>query len=61
MSVKGSIASIKTAIMKSSGERTTPEVVTAAWAVIHFVGGVMLASARLLGTAGPFGMAAVTT
>ncbi len=60
MSVKGSIASIKTAIMKSSDERTTPEVVTAAWAVIHFVGGVMLASARLLGTAGPFGMAAVT-
>ena len=59
MDMKGSIAAIKDAITKSAAERTSPEVISAAYAVVHLIGGVLLASARLLGSAGPFGMAAV--
>ncbi len=59
MDVKVSIAAIKDAITKSAAERTSPEVISAAYAVVHLIGGVLLASARLLGAAGPFGMAAV--
>lgn len=59
MDMKGSIAAIKDAITKSAAERTSPEVISAAYAVVHLIGGVLLASARLLGAAGPFGMAAV--
>ena len=57
--MKGSIAAIKDAITKSTAERTSPEVISAAYAVVYLIGGVLLASARLLGAAGPFGMAAV--
>ena len=59
MDMKGSIAAIKDAITKSTAERTSPEVISAAYAVVYLIGGVLLASARLLGAAGPFGMAAV--
>ena len=59
MDMKGSIAAIKCAINKSTAERSSPEVIGAAYAVMHLIGGVLLASARLLGAAGPFGMAAV--
>ncbi len=59
MDMKGSIAAIKCAINKSAAERSSPEVISAAYAAVHLIGGVLLASARLLGAAGPFGMAAV--
>ena len=59
MDMKGSIAAIKDAITKSTAERTSPEVISAAYAVVYLIGGVLLASGRLLGAAGPFGMAAV--
>lgn len=59
MDMKGSIAAIKCAINKSAAERSSPEVISAAYAAVHLAGGVLLASARLLGAAGPFGMAAV--
>ena len=59
MDMKGSITAIKDAITKSAAERTSPEVISAAYAVVYLIGGVLLASARLLGAAGPFGMAAV--
>ncbi len=59
MDMKGSIAAIKGAINKSAAERSSPEVIIAAYAAVHLIGGVLLASARLLGAAGPFGMAAV--
>ncbi len=59
MDMKGSIAAIKGAIGKSAVERTSKEVISAAYAVMHLIGGLLLASARLLGSAGPFGMAAV--
>ena len=59
MDMKGSIAAIRGAISKSAAERSSPEVISAAYAVLYLMGGVLLASARLLGSAGPFGMAAV--
>ena len=59
MDMKGTIAAIKVAIGKSAAERTSKEVISAAYAVVHLIGGVLLASARLLGSAGPFAMAAV--
>ena len=45
MDVKVSIAAIKDAITKSAAERTSPEVISAAYAVVHLIGGVLLASA----------------
>lgn len=59
MNMKDPIASIRGAISRSASERASAEVVTAAMAVVHMIGGAVLASARLLGAAGPFGMAAV--
>lgn len=59
MDMKGSIAALKHAVANSAPERTSPEVMAAAMAIVHLIGGVLLASARLLGAAGPFGMAAV--
>lgn len=59
MNIKNPIASLKGAINKSTSERTSPEVIAAAMAVVHMIGGAVLASASLLGSAGPFGMAAV--
>ena len=52
MDMKGSIAAIKDAITKSTAERTSPEVISAAYAVVYLIGGVLLASARLLGGVG---------
>ena len=46
MDMKGSIAAIKDAITKSTAERTSPEVISAAYAVVYLIGGVLLASAR---------------
>lgn len=40
MDVKVSIAAIKDAITKSAAERTSPEVISAAYAVVHLIGGV---------------------
>ena len=45
MDMKGSIAAIKDAITKSTAERTSPEVISAAYAVVYLIGGVLLASA----------------
>ena len=59
MDVKGSIAAFRTAVRRSAAERSSPEVIAGAWAVIHFISGFVLAGARLLGAAGPFGIAAV--
>ena len=39
MDVKVSIAAIKDAITKSAAERTSPEVISAAYAVVHLIGG----------------------
>lgn len=58
MDMRGSISAMKQAVLKSIPERDSPEVISAAYASVHLVGGLLLASARLLGTAGPFGMAA---
>lgn len=38
MDVKVSIAAIKDAITKSAAERTSPEVISAAYAVVHLIG-----------------------
>ena len=59
MDVKGSIAAFRTAVRRSAAERSSTEVIAGAWAVIHFISGFVLAGARLLGAAGPFGIAAV--
>lgn len=59
MSIKTSITTMRSAVIKVADSGATPEIITAAMAVVHLVGGVVLASARLLGAAGPFGIAAV--
>lgn len=59
MDVKGSIAAFRTALRRSAEFRSSPELIACAWAIIHFVGGFVLSAARLLGAAGPFGIAAV--
>ena len=43
MDMKGSIAAIKDAITKSAAERTSPEVISAAYAVVHLIGGAFSA------------------
>lgn len=57
--MKSPIAAIRTAINESAAQRSLPEVNAAAGAVLHLLGGAVLASARLFGEAGPFGVAAV--
>ena len=59
MDVKGSIAAIKTAFEDSVTQRNNGDVIAAAWAALYFTGGFVLSVARVLGTAGPFGIAAV--
>ena len=59
MNVKGSIAAIKTAFEDSFVQRNSEDVIAVAWAVMYFVSGFVLATARVLGTAGPFGIAIV--
>lgn len=59
MDMKGSFAAIRGAIEKSAAECSSQKVISVAYAVVHLIGGVLLASARLLGSAGPFGIAAV--
>ena len=59
MNVKGSIAAIKTAFEDSVVQRNSEDVTAIAWAVMYLVGGFVLGTARVLGTAGPFGIAIV--
>ena len=59
MDMKGSFAAIRGAIEKSAAECSSQKVISVAYAVVHLIGGVLLSSARLLGSAGPFGIAAV--
>ena len=59
MDVTGSIAAIKTAFEDSVTQRNNGDVIAAAWAALYFTGGFVLSVARVLGTAGPFGIAAV--
>ena len=59
MNVKGSIAAIKTAFEDSFVQRNSEDVTAIAWAVMYLVGGFVLGTARVLGTAGPFGIAIV--
>lgn len=59
MNVKGSIAAIKTAFEDSVVQRNSEDVTAIAWAVMYLIGGFVLGTARVLGTAGPFGIAIV--
>ena len=49
MNVKGSIAAIKTAFEDSVVQRNSEDVTAIAWAVMYFVGGFVLGTARVLG------------
>ena len=59
MDIKGRAAAIRSAVGESVILRSTPEVTTAAWAMLSFIGGFIASAARALGTTGPFGIAAV--
>ncbi len=61
MDVKGSIAALKSVFAESVNQRSSENVVVSAWALIFFVGGFVLSSAGMLGTAAPFGIAALAT
>ncbi len=59
MDVKGSIAALRCAVEDSVAQRNSEDVLSAAWAALYFVSGFVLSAARVLSTAGPFGIAAV--
>ena len=59
MNLKSRVAAIQTAFGESAAARSSPEVKTAAWALLYFIGGFIMSAARILEIGAPFGVAAV--
>lgn len=59
MNLKSRVAAMQNALGESAAQRSSPEVRTAAWALLHFIAGAMMSGARILDIGAPFGIAAV--